>query len=81
MAGAIGIESSKETANGYEKVGKVDGRMTTEEWDKQSKSGKYGVLIADRFMVEADGQGADMDDLKAAVTAVGPAKLETLAQK
>jgi Yip1 domain len=81
MAGAIGIESNKETANGYEKVGKVDGRLTTEEWDKQSKSGKYGVLVADRFMVEADGQGADMDDLKAAVTAVGPAKLETLAKK
>jgi hypothetical protein len=81
LAGAFGIESSKETANGYEKIGKVDGRMTTEEWDKQSKSGKYGVLVADRFMVEADGQGADMDDLKAAVTAVGPAKLETLAKK
>jgi hypothetical protein len=80
-AGAFGIESSKETANGYEKTGKVNGRMTTEEWDKQSKSGKYGVLIADRFMVEADGQGADMDDLKAAVTAVGPGKLETLAKK
>ena len=81
MAGAIGIESNKETANGYEKVGKVDGRLTTEEWDKQSKSGKYGVMVADRFMVEADGQGADMDDLKAAVAAVGPAKLETLAKK
>lgn len=81
IAGAFGIESSKESANGYEKTGKVDGRMTTEEWDKQSKSGKYGVLIADRFMVEADGQGADMDDLKAAVTAVGPGKLETLAKK
>jgi hypothetical protein len=81
MAGAIGIESNKETANGYEKVGKVDGRLTTEEWDKQSKAGKYGVLVADRFMIEADGQGADMDDLKAAVAAIGPAKLETLAKK
>jgi len=81
MAGAIGIESNKETANGYEKIGKVDGRLTTEEWDKQSKAGKYSVLVADRFMVEADGRGADMDDLKAAVAAVGPAKLETLAKK
>ena len=81
LAGAIGIETSKETANGYEKIGKVDGRMTTEEWDRGSKSGKYGVLVANRFMVEADGQGADMDDLKAAVAAVGPAKLETLAKK
>ena len=81
MAGAFGVESSKQTATGYEKLGKVDGRMTTEEWNKDSKSGKYGVLVADRFMVEADGQGADMDDLKAAVGAVGPSKLEKLAKK
>ena len=81
LAGAMGIESSKETATGYEKVGKVDGRMTTEEWDKNAKSGKYGVLVADRFMVEADGEGADMDDLKSAVAAVGPNRLETLAKK
>jgi len=32
--------------------------MTTEEWDNQSKSGKYGVLVADRFMIEADGRQA-----------------------
>jgi hypothetical protein len=81
LAGAFGVESSKETATGYEKLGKVDGRMTTEEWNKDSKTGKYGVLVADRFMVEADGQGADMGDLKAAVGAVGPNKLETLAKK
>ena len=81
MAGALGIESSKETATGYEKVGKVDGRLTTEEWDTKSKNGKFGVLVADRFMVEADGQGGDMSDLKAAVAAVGPDKLEKLAKK
>ena len=81
LAGAIGIESSKETTSGYEKMGKVDGRMTTEEWNRDSKSGKYGVLVANRFMVEADGQGADMDDLKAAVSSVGPSKLESLAKK
>ncbi|HEX4504930.1 MAG TPA: Yip1 family protein [Alphaproteobacteria bacterium] len=81
LAGAFGVETSKQTATGYEKMGKVDGRMTTEEWNKDSKSGKYGVLVADRFMVEADGEGADMDDLKAAVGAVGPNKLEKLAKK
>jgi len=81
MAGAIGIESSKETANGYEKIGKIDGRLTTEEWDGQSKSGKYSVLVADRFLIDAEGQGAAMDDLKAAIDAVGPGKLETLGKK
>jgi hypothetical protein len=81
LAGALGVEANKETATGYEKVGKVDGRMTTEEWDRQSKNGKYGVLVANRFMIEAEGNGGDIGDLKDAVTKVGPDKLEGLAKK
>lgn len=81
LAGALGVEVSKETATGYEKVGKVNGRMTTEEWDRQSKNGKYGVLVADRFMVQAEGNGGDIGDLKDAVGAVGPDKLEALTKK
>jgi hypothetical protein len=45
MASAINAQSSRETATGYEKVGKVDGRMVTEEWDREAKSGKYTVLV------------------------------------
>jgi hypothetical protein len=80
MASAMGVQSTRETATGYSKVGKVGGRMTTEEWDTQSKSGKFGVLVADRFMVEADGSAASINDLKSAVAAVGPDRLEGLAK-
>ena len=80
IAGAMGVQSSKETASGYEKVGKVNGRMTTEEWNRDSKSGKFGVLVADRFMVAAEGSGTSIDVLKAAVAAVGPDRLEGLAK-
>jgi hypothetical protein len=41
---------------GYEKVGKVGGRMVTEEWDRSAKSGRYSVLVGDRFTVEAQRQ-------------------------
>jgi hypothetical protein len=80
LVGAINVQSSKQTATGYEKVGKVDGRMTTEEWDSQSHSGKFGVMVADRFMVEAQGSGASIDELKQAVGAVGIGRLESLAR-
>jgi hypothetical protein len=80
MAGALNVESSKQTATGYEKVGKVDGRLTTESFDQQAKSGKYSVIVADRFVVEADGSGVDMNDLKAAVSTVATARLEGLAK-
>jgi hypothetical protein len=80
LAGALGVESNQETASGYEKIGKVGGRMTTEEWNRDTRSGKYGVLVANRFMVQADGASNDIEDLKAAVDAVGPDKLERLAK-
>ena len=80
LAGAMGVESDKETGNGYEKAGKVNGRFTTEEWDRSAKSGKYAVIVADRFMVQAEGSASSIDDLKAAVGAVGPDRLEALAK-
>src|SRR5262249_50730073 len=63
MVGAMDIQSSKQTGSRYEKVGKVDGRLTTEEYDGQAKNGRYSVVVADRFVVEANGSGVGMDDL------------------
>ncbi|MDP3853276.1 Yip1 family protein [Phenylobacterium sp.] len=81
MAGAFNVESSSESDGRYEKVGKVDGRMTTESYDSSTKHGEYNVLVGDRFMVAADGRGVSVQDLKAAVAAVGVARLEALAKK
>jgi len=79
MGGAINVQSDRETATGYEKVGKVDGRLTTESFDNQAKSGKYSVVVANRFVVDAEGSGVAIDDLKAAVSSVGIDKLEGMA--
>lgn len=78
MASAFNVQSSSESDGKYEKVGKVDGRMTQESYDKASKHGQYSVLVGDRFMVAAEGEGASVDELKSAVAAIGPAKLEAL---
>ncbi len=80
MGGAVDLQQDKETATGYEKIGKVDGRLTTEEFDRQSKTGKYSVVVANRFMVEANGEGVDINDLKGAVSSVGFGRLEGLAR-
>jgi hypothetical protein len=81
VAAAFGVESSTETATGYQKVGKVGDRMTTEEWDRQSKNGKYGWLVANRFAVDAEGGGGDIEDLKQAVEAIKPADIRALIGK
>jgi hypothetical protein len=80
MAGAFNVQSSQESDGRYEKVGKVDGRMTMEEYDQSSKHGEYSVLAGDRFMVQAEGDGVDINTLKAAVKSVGLERLEALAK-
>lgn len=80
LGGAVDLQQDRETSTGYQKLGKVDGRMTTEEFDRQTKVGKYSVVVASRFLVEADGEGAEMGDLKGAVSSVGFDRLEGMAR-
>jgi hypothetical protein len=54
--------------------------MTQERYDRDTKHGEYSVLVGDRFVVEASGDGVAIDDLKAAVNAVGVSRLEGLAK-
>ena len=80
MASAFNVKSSKETATGYEKVGVVGGRMTQESYDRQAKSGEYSILVGERFMIQARGDGVTMEELKAAVGSVDARRLEGLAK-
>ncbi|KRA60293.1 hypothetical protein ASD79_08650 [Caulobacter sp. Root655] len=80
MANAVDAQSSSETATGYEKMGKVDGRMTVEEWDREAKSGRYSVVVGNRFTVEAHGNADNVDSLKQAVASVDFGRLEGLAR-
>ena len=78
MANAVDAQSSEETASGYKKAGKVDGRMTVEEWDRDAKSGQYSVIVGNRFTVQAQGNADNVDALKQAVGSVNLAALESL---
>jgi hypothetical protein len=80
MAGAFNVQSSREENGRYEKVGKVDGRMTTESYDRNSKHGEYSVMVGSRFMVQAEGDNVSIDELKAAVASINPGRLEGLAK-
>lgn len=79
MAAAFSVETSREEGGRYEKVGKVNGAMTIEKYDKADRSGEYGVLVADRFMVQAEGDDVTMDELKSLVGAVDKGALKRLA--
>jgi hypothetical protein len=78
IGSALGVEQSREDADGYERTGTVNGAMQTEEWRNSSSRGKFGRIVADRFLVEANGYAKNIDELKAAVAAIDPDDLEDL---
>lgn len=79
IASAMGVEHSQEDADGYERVFKDGDHMVTEKWSKSGSNGSYGVVVGERFMVEAEGQAANIDELKAAVATVDQDDLKGLA--
>jgi hypothetical protein len=80
LGGAMNLQSSKQTATGYEKTEMVGGAMVSEKWNTDSNSGSYGTMVASRFMVSADGDAPNIDTLKQAVASVDTGKLAALAQ-
>jgi len=80
LGGALKVQSSRETETGYEKMGVVNGRMTSETYDRTSRSGKYTVVVGERFAIEAEGDQVEMSQLKSAVNAIDAGRLERLAK-
>jgi hypothetical protein len=72
------IEQEKSDENGYEKIGKVDGRPVQEKFNTKTLDGEYQVVVANRFVVEAQGRKVTIDTLKQAIDTLGLDKLEAL---
>lgn len=80
LAGAFDVESGRERDGRIEKVAKVDGRMTAESWAPTTRQGEYSVMVADRFMVHAKGDGLSMEQIRKAAAGLGFARLEAAAR-
>lgn len=78
MAAAMAPEQEQETDHGYDKTATVDGNMIHEQWDTQSHSGEYSVVIGKRFTVKATGSVDSIDALKQAVGSVDLARLASM---
>ncbi len=78
MAGWAALQQERETATGYEKTYKQDGRLVHEEWDNQDKHGEFSVVLGDRFTVKLSGNADSIDQLKGAVASINLAGLEAL---
>jgi uncharacterized membrane protein len=78
LASWMGIQGEREDDNRREATRKEGGRLVHEEIDKRGGRNKYSVVLADRFVVSANGNGIDIDALKSAVGALDLGKIEAL---
>ena len=72
------VERERETDDGYEKTYKQGERVLHERWNRETRSGEHGVLLAQRFLVKVSGEGQDIEELKAAVDELNLNELEAL---
>lgn len=72
------IDVDKETADGYEKTGKIGDYKSYEKYNNTDKDGEIAVLVGKRFVVTAKGRGVSMDKIKAALDDVDLSKLADL---
>lgn len=80
IATAFNVQSSTESGRRYDRIGQTpEGRMSTESYDSASRHGSYGLLVAERFMVQAEGDAVPMASLKAAVAGIDLNRLQVLA--
>jgi hypothetical protein len=77
MVGWLGIAGEKEDSNRRESTRKEGNRVVHEEVDKRGGQNQYTVVLANRFVVSAQGN-ADIGALKSAVNGLDLARLEGL---
>lgn len=78
LAGWAGIQGEREDDNGFERTGKENGRLVHEKGSKHGGSNEFTIVLGDRFVVSARGNGVELGELKTAVSGLDLAKLESL---
>jgi hypothetical protein len=78
LASWAGVEGEKEDDRGAEKTQKVGGRLVHERTSKTGGTNEFGLVLGDRFVVSAKGNGVGVNELKAAISALDLARLESM---
>ncbi|HEX4942973.1 MAG TPA: Yip1 family protein [Usitatibacteraceae bacterium] len=78
LAGWMNIQGEKETDDRIERTRRDGKRMVHEEISKRGGDSEYTVVVGDRFVVSARGQGVPIETLRSAVGSIDLAKLESM---
>jgi len=80
MVGWTMAQINRETDTGYEKTITYKGNKGIEEYNKNDKNGTVRLFVAERFLVEVEGDGVTMDTVKQALDKIDLAKLISVAK-
>jgi hypothetical protein len=75
---ALGTTSETEDSERAQRMRREGNRLVREEVSKRGGTNTYSVILADRFVVSAEGQGVDIGTLKGAVGSLDLGKLEAI---
>jgi hypothetical protein len=75
---SLGATTESESSERVERMRREGNRVVREEISKRGGTNTYAVILADRFMVSAEGSGVDIGTLKGAVGNLDLGKLEAL---
>jgi hypothetical protein len=78
LASWMGVQGEREDGNRRESTRKEGNRLIHEELDKRGGNHKYTVILRERFVVSAEGNGVDIATLRSGVNSVNLAALESL---
>ncbi|MEM1118328.1 MAG: transposase [Bacteroidota bacterium] len=69
-------EIDRETSTGYEKTIRMGENKGYREYDTERQSGQFSLFVAERFVVQVDGENVTDDQIEAALRAVDLDALE-----
>jgi hypothetical protein len=78
LASWAGVEGEKDDDSGTEKTEKVGGRLVHERLSKRGGTNEFSLVLGDRFVVSAKGNGVSVNELKTAISSLDLAKLESM---
>jgi hypothetical protein len=78
LAGWAGMQGERETDGRIERTRREGGRTVHEEYSRRGGEAEYTVVVGDRFVVSARGQGVPIEQLRSAVGSLDLARLESM---
>lgn len=79
LASWASLQGEQENDDSYERVTKVNGRLVHEQGSKRAGGrNEFGIILGERFVVSASGNGVELNELKSAVSNLDLGKLESM---